>query len=55
MAQRWPLVAAIVYDMIQRPLTRQCQAEKLDFNKLFPKPRGLDAVRQQRAMQSQRQ
>ena len=54
MAQRWPMVAAIVYDMIRRPLMRQCQSENLDFDKLFARPSGLDAVRQQRAMQSGR-
>ncbi|MBL7220977.1 MAG: hypothetical protein ISS69_12735 [Phycisphaerae bacterium] len=48
MEQRWPLVVANVYDLVRRPLLRQCQAEDLDFDKLFPPPRGLKAVRQYR-------
>jgi len=52
MKQRWPRSAAIAYDMIRRPLMRQCRAENLDFNRLFPPPGGLDEVRRQRAAQS---
>jgi len=51
MEQRSPIIVASVYDLIRRPVARQCAKEKLDFNKLFPPPRGLDAVRQRRAAQ----
>jgi len=46
--QRWPRVVASVYDLVRRPLLAQCQAEDLDFDKLFPPPRDLEAVRQRR-------
>jgi hypothetical protein len=52
MEQKWPRPVAIAYDLIRRPLQRQCQLEELDFNKLFPPPRGLQAARQERAQQT---
>ncbi|MBT3201215.1 MAG: hypothetical protein HN350_15045 [Phycisphaerales bacterium] len=55
MEHRWPEATAIVYDLVRGHLTRQCQAEKLDFNILFPPPSGLEAVRQYRSQQNRRQ
>ena len=55
MEQRWPKATAIVYDLVRGHLTRQCQTENLDFNKLFPPPSGLEAVRQYRDQQNRRQ
>ena len=52
--RRWPRVVAAVYDLVRRPLLAQCQAEDLDFDKLFAPPRDLEAIRQGR-MNRQRQ
>ncbi len=54
MELRWPNMVAAMYDPVRRSLMRQCQDEKLDFDKLFPAPRGLNEIRRQRAAQQQR-
>ena len=55
MEQRLPRVVAAVYDMVRRPLLHQCQVEDLDFDKLFPPPSGLEAIRQHRRSRAQQQ
>ena len=53
--QRWPRVVAAVYDLVRRPLLRQCRGEDLDFDKLFGPPSGLEAIRQHRMNRAQQQ
>ncbi|MCP4374812.1 MAG: hypothetical protein GY794_01325, partial [bacterium] len=54
MEQRWPVVVASVYDLVQPRLRRQCLKENMDFDKLFPLPKDIDAIRQYRMNQSRR-
>ncbi|MDP6545914.1 MAG: hypothetical protein QGH60_18180 [Phycisphaerae bacterium] len=53
--ERWPGVIDRVYNPIRRPLMRQCQADKLDFDSLFPPPRSLEIIRQRRLNGQQQQ
>ena len=46
--RRWPAAAPGAYERSRAPLERQCLAEGLDFETLFPAPEGLEEFRRQR-------
>lgn len=47
----WPTVLPMIYDIVARPLMVQCQWYKVDFNKAFPPPDGLEEYRAKRGGQ----